>query len=217
MMMEIFWNKKIDEESEINQYVDVNASRYQVGAERTDYVIYYFGSGDDGAMKLNSQNISIDGDVYNFYFVKSGENKGKGYGTDGVTDEYYLSEDKKTVAANSYVYDDKAVYTNGLKVTADSDLRYQAVDVTTGKTYSRNEVIAMKGEAKANNLVLINASGSIMKNKSSVKDGDDYYYKTNKYGVIIAISTEKDGLKSGKEADGCRYINNIDGDFTAAK
>ena len=213
----ILWNKKIDEESEINQYVDVNASRYQVGAERTDYVIYYFGSGDDGAMKLNSQNISIDGDVYNFYFVKSGENKGKGYGTDGVTDEYYLSEDKKTVAANSYVYDDKAVYTNGLKVTADSDLRYQAVDVTTGKTYSRNEVIAMEGEAKANNLVLINASGSIMKNKSSVKDGDDYYYKTNKYGVIIAISTEKDGLKSGKEADGCRYINNIDGDFTAAK
>ena len=104
-----------------------------------------------------------------------------------------------------------------MKVTADSDLRYQAVDVTNGKTYSRSEVIDMEGTAAANNLVLINASGSIMKNKSSVKDGDDYYYKTNKYGVIVAISSEKDGLKTGDAKDGCKYTNNIDGDFTATK
>ena len=213
----ITWSQKIDEESEIDEYIDVNASKYGKIADH-DYDVYYFGSGDDGAMKLSTQNVEIDGEVYNFYFVKSGENKGKGFGTKDVNEQYYLSENKTVEAATSRVYDDKAVYTNGMKVTADSDLRYQAVDVTTGKTYSRSDVIGMEGTAAANNLVLINASGSIMKNKSSVKDGDDYYYKTNKYGVIVAISSEKDGLKSGnKEDDGCKYINNIDGDFTVAE
>ncbi len=49
-----------------------------------------FGDGDDGSMKLNTQNIDIDGEVYNFYFVKNGENKGKGFGTPDVNDELYL-------------------------------------------------------------------------------------------------------------------------------
>ena len=218
----ILWSQKIDEESEIDAYVDVNASKYDQLKQAIDemknahdYDIYYFGSGDDGAMKLNSQNIDIDGEVYNFYFVKSGENKGKGFGTADVYEQYYLSEKKDVEEPKSHVYDDKAVYTNGLKVTADSDLRYQAVDVTSGKTYSRSEVIDMQGKKEANNLVLINASGSIMKNKSSVKDGDDFYYRTNKYGVIIAISAEKDGLKS-VTGEGHLYHNNIDNDFTAA-
>ena len=210
-------NVAIDEESEIDEYVDVNAGRYDATADHS-YVIYYFGSGDDGAMKLNNQNIEVDGEVYNFYFVKSGENKGKGFGTDSVYEEYTINDDvaaAQGVVAKSLVYDDKAVYTNGLKVTADSDLRYQAVDITTGKTYNRSDLIALDFSRSAltdstevtingetvdlNNLVLVNASGSIMKNKSSVKDGDDYYYSTNKYGVITAIGSEKDGLDKGDE------------------
>jgi len=208
----ITWNKKIDEESEIDQYVDVNAGKY---AGNDGYDIYYFGDGSDGSMKLNTQNIDIDGEVYNFYFVKNGENKGKGFGTTTVTDSYKLTSDGSVgdggYANESYVYDDKAVYTNGLKATADSDLRYQAVDVTTGKTYTRSQLVALnhknadsdeveidKDTVNLNNLVLINASGSIMKNKSSVKDGDEYYYSTNKYGVITAIGTEKDGVSESE-------------------
>ena len=208
----ITWNKKIDEESEIDQYVDVNAGKY---AGNDGYDIYYFGDGSDGSMKLNTQNIDIDGEVYNFYFVKNGENKGKGFGTTTVTDSYKLTSDGSVgdggYANESYVYDDKAVYTNGLKVTADSDLRYQAVDVTSGKTYTRSQLVALnhknadsdeveigKDTVNLNNLVLINASGSIMKNKSSVKDGDEYYYSTNKYGVITAIGTEKDGVSESE-------------------
>ena len=208
----ITWNKKIDEESEIDQYVDVNAGKY---AGNDGYDIYYFGDGSDGSMKLNTQNIDIDGEVYNFYFEKNGENKGKGFGTTTVTDSYKLTSDGSVgdggYANESYVYDDKAVYTNGLKATADSDLRYQAVDVTTGKTYTRSQLVALnhknadsdeveidKDTVNLNNLVLINASGSIMKNKSSVKDGDEYYYSTNKYGVITAIGTEKDGVSESE-------------------
>ena len=215
----IVWNQKIDEESEIDQYIDVNASRY---GGNDGYDIYYFGDSDDGSMKLNTQNIDIDGEVYNFYFVKNGENKGKGFGTATVYDEYTINNKvtaAEGVVANSRVYDDKSVYVNGLKVTADSDLRYQAVDITTGKTYTRSELKATGwtdedgNEVNPNHLVLINASGSIMKNKSSVKDGDDYYYSTNKYGVITAIGSEKEGLdKDDEEFAKYNRYDNLDFD-----
>ena len=209
----IVWNQKIDEESEIDQYIDVNASRYD---GNDGYDVYYFGDSSDGSMKLNTQNIDIDGEVYNFYFVKNGENKGKGFGTTTVYDEYTINNKvaaAEGVVTNSLVYDDKAVYVNGLKVTADSDLRYQAVDITTGKTYTRSEVADGIEGVNPNHLVLINASGSIMKNKSSVKDGDDYYYSTNKYGVITAIGSEKEGLdKDDEEFAKYNRYDNLDFD-----
>ena len=203
--------QKVDEESELNDWIDVNDDAKKLAS---GYAVYYFGDATDGAMKLSSQNIEIDGEVYNFYFMKSGENKGKGFGTADVTEEYKISgkggaNETELTVEDSFVYDDKAVYANGMKITADSDVRYQAVDIKSGKTYTRTQVIKGEiGDAEANNLVLINASGSIMKNKSSVKDGDDYYYRTNKYGVITAIASEKDGLKAEKvDVDGCKYLN----------
>ena len=42
------------------------------------YDCFYFGGGEDGAMKTNKTNITIDGDNFNFYFEKSGSNKGAG-------------------------------------------------------------------------------------------------------------------------------------------
>ena len=52
-----------------------------------------------------------------------------------------------------------------------------------------------------------------MKNKSSVKDGDDYYYSTNKYGVITAIGSEKEGLdKDDEEFAKYNRYNNLDFD-----
>ena len=49
----------------------------------------YFGSGEDGAMKTNKTNITIDGDSFNFYFEKSGSNKGAGL-TGENDDKYYF-------------------------------------------------------------------------------------------------------------------------------
>ncbi|MDM8299160.1 argininosuccinate lyase, partial [Enterocloster aldenensis] len=58
--------------------------------EKLGYKCYYFGNGDDGAMRTNKTNINIDGDNYNFYFEKSGGNKGAGL-TGEKDDKYYQS------------------------------------------------------------------------------------------------------------------------------
>ncbi len=57
---------------------------------RNGYDCYYFGDGDDGAMRTNKTSVTIDGDNYNFYFEKSGGNKGAGV-TDEKDDKYYQS------------------------------------------------------------------------------------------------------------------------------
>ena len=198
---------KIDEESEIDEYIDMNDADYK----GKGYEIYYFGDSSDGSMKLNSQNIDIDGEIYNFYFVKSGENKGKGFGSETVKEEYTFYKNNQTNADTtelSLVYDDKAVYTKGMKVEADSDLRYQVVDALTGQKYTRTQIRNSEyNKDHKDYMLLINASGSIMKNKSSVKDGDDYYYSTNKYGVVTAIAADKDNLDWTEEGTTQIYLN----------
>ena len=52
------------------------------------YDCYYFGGGDDGAMRTNKTSVEIDGDNYNFYFEKSGGHKGAGK-TGEKDDKYY--------------------------------------------------------------------------------------------------------------------------------
>ena len=76
---------------------------------RNGYDCYYFGDGDDGAMRTNKTSVTIDGDNYNFYFEKSGGNKGAGV-TDEKDDKYYQS---------------------GKLVRAGSDEKYQVVEKST--------------------------------------------------------------------------------------
>ena len=45
-----------------------NANWYELKG----YKCYYFGDGDDGAMRTNKNTIEIDGDKFNFFFEKSG-------------------------------------------------------------------------------------------------------------------------------------------------
>ena len=77
--------------------------------EPNGYKCYYFGSGDDGAMRTNKTTVEIDGENHNFYFAKSGGNKGA-----GITGEK----------------DDK-LYQSGMLLKADSDDKYVVVDKTT--------------------------------------------------------------------------------------
>ena len=58
--------------------------------EPNGYKCYYFGDGDDGAMRTNKTSITIDGDKFNFYIQKSGGNKGAG-NTGEKDDKYYQS------------------------------------------------------------------------------------------------------------------------------
>ena len=54
------------------------------------YSCYYFGGGDDGAMKTGKNTITIDGENFSFYFEKSGSKKGRGV-TGEQDDKYYQS------------------------------------------------------------------------------------------------------------------------------
>ena len=82
------------------------------------YSCYYFGGGDDGAMRTGKTTVEVDGENHNFYFEKSGGNKGA-----GVTGEK----------------DDK-LYQSGMLLSADSDTKYQVVrKITTIEKDSNNK------------------------------------------------------------------------------
>ena len=102
---------------------DDNAPLY----EAAGYYCYYFGDGDDGAMRTNKSTVEIDGENFNFYFEKSGGKKGAG-----------LTGEK----------DDK-FYQSGKLLKADSDDKYsvvqrQLVKKTDGTINSELEVVTTK-------------------------------------------------------------------------
>ena len=89
-------------------FLDNAVAFYEPGG----YKCYYFGGGDDGAMRTNKTTVEIDGENHNFYFEKSGSKKGA-----GVTGEK----------------DDK-LYQSGMLLKADSDDKYVVVDKITKYT-----------------------------------------------------------------------------------
>ena len=168
---EIVGNKAIDNADLVDALKDgtlsfegYNGKTYSIG---TDVYVYYFGAGSDGAMKVGNQTIEVDGDTYSFSFGKTGSNKGRG-----------LNES------------DDVLYVNGLRIKADSDMRYQAF--VGGKAVDPDTAGA----------VVVNTSGSIMKNKKNLKDADDMYYCTDSKGHVTGYSDIKCG---SKKSDGTVY------------
>ena len=175
-----------------------NAPQY----EDLGYKCYYFGDGEDGAMKTGRTTIEIDGDNFTFNFETSGSKKGQG--TTGV--------------------DDDKIYQSGMLLKAGSDEKYQVVKAVEGgytKLDDAEEFITdVKAEAKAPSEVnlddlgitrkaedidelyvvpeytkdlytLVNTSGKIIDRKSRNKDGNDFIYCVNASGKILAIYTEQ--------------------------
>ncbi|WP_329809090.1 argininosuccinate lyase [Enterocloster citroniae] len=171
------------------------------------YSCYYFGGGDDGAMKTNKTSISIDGDNFNFYFEKSGSDKGAGVNGE-KDDKYYLggmllkagSDDK--YQAIQYV--DKAGEEKGWKKLDDaqavidlhnvtSDVSPANVDAAKKAASSFNKKVDDLKELYVlpdNELKLINTSGKVIDKKGKSKDGNDYVYVTDNKGVIRVIYVE---------------------------
>ena len=167
--------------------------------------LYYFGSNEDtdGAMKTGAVSINLDGDSYQFEFSKSGGSEGKGKGLTGM-------EDNKTI------------YKYGLKMKADSDDKYLVVycsgDTATASTKVekissqalRNKYMADADTNKDGNMVhyvgsleadkyfLVNTSGTIIKNKTAAKDGDDWYFyvKNKQIKMYTSEKTLNDGDSS---------------------
>ena len=80
--------------------------------EPQDFKCYYFGGADDGAMRTGKTTVEVDGENHNFYFEKSGGNKGA-----GITGE-----------------EDDKLYQSGMLLEADSDEKYVVVRKTTHYT-----------------------------------------------------------------------------------
>ena len=183
--------------------------------------LYYFGNSEDtdGALKTGAVNVSLDGDTYSFYFNKSGGAEGKGKGVSGIDDgkaiyKYGMkikadSDDKYRVVRVQGVADANGVVggtdiaSKIVKVTKidSADLRAKAVELGTNKDGDSVRGVV----ANANGVVtdtwdssyyLVNASGSICKKKSAAKDGDDWYFYTDKNKNIVMYVNNKT-LKEG--------------------
>ena len=171
------------------------------------YNCYYFGDGNDGAMKTNKTNITIDGDNFNFYFEKSGSSKGAGVNGE-KDDKYYLggmllkagSDDK--YQAIEYV--EKTGEEKGWKKLADAQAVIKKFNLTSDTSkIEEAKKAASSFNKKAddlkelyilpeenNNLKLINTSGKVIDKKGKSKDGNDYVYVTDNKGVIRVIYVE---------------------------
>ena len=172
------------------------------------YNCYYFGGSDDGAMKTNKTSITIDGDSFNFYFEKSGSNKGVGL-TGEKDDKYYLagmlvkagSDEKYQVVKKETLSNGKVVYKklDDAKAFLAQVANTDALAGKEGSTKITNGDVTKKAEdmkeaytvnTPSADYFLVNTSGSVVDKKSKSKDGDDYVYVTAKDGKILGVYVE---------------------------
>ena len=146
---------------------------------------YYFGDGDDGAMKTGRQTVEIDGDSFTFKFKDSSSSKGVGIHGE---DDHKLYNAGKLIEANS---DDKykvVVYKedNGVVTMTKMDTD-EFIDRYCGAADDSDEDETVwtvdAEEAKGVKLYLVNTSGSMVKNKSAAKDGEDYKFEVDNYEI----------------------------------
>lgn len=130
--------------------------------------IYFFSNDEekDGSMKKGYQNLALDDSTYQFYFnTTSGEAKTE-----------YNSKIKKYT-----------IHGLVLAPTSDDDSNYAGVIVDSankpqGIVFGKNTV----GE------ILVNKLGTIIKNKTKLKDSNDAYYIVNNAGVVLAYYESED-------------------------
>ena len=132
---------------------------------KNNYNCYYFGGSEDGSMKTNKTSITIDGDNFNFYFEKSGGNKGAGK-TGDKDDKFYQSG--KLLRAGS---DEK--YQVVKKVTlSNGKVAYQKLD--DAKAFL-DDVAHTTPTADSNGKVTIGGTnaGSVTKKSDDLKEAYD--------------------------------------------
>ncbi|MCD8122906.1 MAG: hypothetical protein LUE65_11875, partial [Clostridiales bacterium] len=191
------------------------------------YTLYYFGDSDnedtDGAMKTGSTTITLDGDSYNFYFSKSGGSDTKGRGVTGIDDDKYIykagvkikadSDDKYRPVSVVGNNDKSLVDINAENVTVtrydNSDMRNgNAGDFATGSFRNDDDdttrYVILYGEG----FYLVNSSGTIQKNKTAAKDGDDWYYYVDNYEIKLYTNEKELTPDDGYEDDDPYYLDN---------
>lgn len=163
------------------------------GTKKPTFGVFYCGDGEDGAIRTSTQNVTIEGESYTFYFKKDGDRKG--LGINGKKDNYLYQNGKRVKADKDNKYeaylfapkDTNAL--NALKNQAADILDYEADGTTLigGNIYKvqsnadaitkAKDVLKVAGSSDDKNIYLVNTSGSITKGtKSSAKDGNDMYF-----------------------------------------
>lgn len=174
------------------------------GNKKSTFGVFYFGDGNDGALRTSTQNVNVEGESYTFYFKKDGDRKGEG--VNGIKDNY--------------------LYQNGKRVKADKDNKYEAyyiAEETGASAISGDDTRILEGhvyyvspedlgkfdedKAVGKRLYLVNTSGSISKGNKEAKDGNDMYYEV-KNGFVKSYY-EKDGSKPVPET-----VTPVGGDLT---
>jgi glucan-binding YG repeat protein len=171
-----------------------------------NYRLYYFGSGDDGAMKTGKQTVSIDGTNFSFLFNKSGSTKGQGkFGID--SDKYYLGgmlmqadkDDKysvvKIVKDGDTFTEIKLLTTEQFLFGEDGVGAVSDVPTTKADDYDEYYDLTEKADDKTEGTVttqyrLVNTSGTVQKSKSKAKDGDSRCYEVGPNKVIKSVFVE---------------------------
>lgn len=116
-------------------------------------------------------------DVFVYYFgdsPKEGAMK-TGTATLDIDGEKYIYEFKKSGSKKGSGTDgisNDYIYIEGRRLKAEEGSKYQVV------TYNDTDY-------------LISTNGKLAKSKTNIKDSDDMYYKTDKNGVVLKVSSEK--------------------------
>ena len=157
------------------------------------YTLFYFGNDEDsdGAMKTGATTVNLDDESFNFLFSKSGGEEGKGRGMTGIDDNKYI-------------------YKAGCRIKADSDDKYQVVQVTGTTDINSGTAVVDKTDSATlrtasatipftnddkeavrynkmvgQNYYLVNTSGSIQKNKAAAKDGNEWFFYVHNRDVKL--------------------------------
>ena len=193
-----------------DQYADGNPG---------DYYLYYFGndSDSDGAMKTGNVTVNLDGNSYTFFFKKtSNPAGGKGRGVTGIDDDKYIYKYGCRIKADS---DDKyqlvQVIDNGSGVNINSDgVTVEKIDSPADDGWTSNTIENSDGDTvrywvpNSYEYYLVNTGGNIQKNKmSGVKDGDECYYYVDKNHHVVLYTDDKDlKTKNKSSADNVKDL-----------
>lgn len=200
-------NGKVDSSEIAQKFADDGDIPYDTEDAFDDFVVhyapqissgeirsFYFGDSDDGAMKTGRQTVDIDGDSFTFKFKDSSSSKGAGI--NGI-DDHKLYSAGKLIEADSddkyqvviYSEDEDGIVTME-KMDTDDFLTEYCHELEEGdKDYDEDATTWNVNDDidSSVKLYLVNTSGSMVKNKSAAKDGEDYKFNVKNYQITQVV------------------------------
>ena len=201
-------NGKVDSSEIAQKFADDGDIPYDTEDAFDDFVVhyapqissgeirsFYFGDSDDGAMKTGRQTVEIDGDSFTFKF-KDSSSSSKGAGINGI-DDHKLYSAGKLIEADSddkyqvviYSEDEDGIVTME-KMDTDDFLTEYCHELEAGdKDYDEDATTWNVNDDidSSVKLYLVNTSGSMVKNKSAAKDGEDYKFNVKNYQITQVV------------------------------